>query len=43
MAEAGPVDRPRLLVVHPGAELYGSDRMLLESVTGMLEGARNGA
>ncbi|GAA4752555.1 hypothetical protein GCM10023328_39700 [Modestobacter marinus] len=26
-----------VLVVHPGAELYGSDRMLLESVTGLVE------
>lgn len=32
--------RPRtqtVLVVHPGAELFGSDRMLLESVTGLCE------
>ncbi len=27
----------RILVVHPGAELYGSDRMLLESVIGFIE------
>jgi glycosyltransferase involved in cell wall biosynthesis len=27
----------RVLVVHPGAELYGSDRVLLESVTGLVE------
>lgn len=27
--------RPRLLVVHPGAELYGADRMLLESATAL--------
>ncbi|NEK85476.1 glycosyltransferase family 4 protein [Blastococcus saxobsidens] len=28
----GHEDRPSLLVVHPGSELYGADRMLLESV-----------
>ncbi|WP_374947775.1 glycosyltransferase [Agreia sp.] len=28
--------QPRILVVHPSAELYGSDRVLLESVTGFL-------
>jgi glycosyltransferase involved in cell wall biosynthesis len=27
----------RVLVAHPGAELYGSDRVLLESVTGLIE------
>ncbi|MGY1727481.1 glycosyltransferase [Geodermatophilus sp. SYSU D01062] len=27
--------RPRVLVAHPGAELYGSDRVLLESVEGL--------
>ncbi|PWJ56041.1 Glycosyltransferase involved in cell wall bisynthesis [Quadrisphaera granulorum] len=27
----------RVLVTHPGAELYGSDRMVLESVQGLLE------
>ncbi|MGY1771713.1 glycosyltransferase [Blastococcus sp. SYSU D00813] len=27
--------RPRLLVVHPGSELYGADRMLLESATAL--------
>lgn len=27
----------RVLVAHPGGELYGSDRMLLESVAGMLD------
>ncbi len=27
--------RPPLLVVHPGAELYGADRMLLESATAL--------
>lgn len=33
--------QPRILVVHPSAELYGSDRVLLESVTGFLaHGAR---
>lgn len=26
-----PAGRPRVLVAHPGAELYGSDRVLLES------------
>lgn len=32
---------PALLFAHPGAELYGSDRMLLESVAGAIEaGAR---
>lgn len=34
----GPVrvaGRPRILVVHPGAELYGSDRVLLESATAL--------
>ncbi|MGY1708518.1 glycosyltransferase [Geodermatophilus sp. SYSU D00758] len=29
------VRRPALLVAHPGAELYGSDRVLLESVGGL--------
>jgi len=28
--------RPRVLVVHPSAELYGSDRQLLESVSALL-------
>lgn len=28
--------RPSVLVVHPGAELFGSDRMLLESVNGLV-------
>jgi GT2 family glycosyltransferase len=28
--------RPRVLVAHPGAELYGSDRMMLESVDGLI-------
>ncbi len=27
--------RPRLLVAHPGAELYGADRMLLEAATAL--------
>ncbi|MGY1601007.1 glycosyltransferase [Geodermatophilus sp. SYSU D00815] len=31
--------RPAVLVVHPGAELYGSDRVLLESVTALQERA----
>ena len=30
-------DPKSVLVVHPGAELFGSDRMLLESVEGLLE------
>ncbi|MGY1732278.1 glycosyltransferase [Geodermatophilus sp. SYSU D01045] len=30
--------RPRVLVAHPGAELYGSDRVLLESVEGLADG-----
>jgi glycosyltransferase involved in cell wall biosynthesis len=29
-----------VLVVHPGADLYGSDRMLLESVTGLVQDGR---
>ncbi|MCW1803782.1 glycosyltransferase family 4 protein [Brachybacterium squillarum] len=29
--------QPTVLVVHPGAELFGSDRMLLESVAGLRE------
>jgi glycosyltransferase involved in cell wall biosynthesis len=32
--------QPRILVAHPSAELYGSDRVLLESVAGFV---RNGA
>lgn len=33
--------RPTALLVHPGAEMFGSDRMLLESATGLIEaGAR---
>jgi glycosyltransferase involved in cell wall biosynthesis len=32
----GHDERTRVLVAHPGAELYGSDRMLLESVTGLV-------
>ncbi|KJL21416.1 Glycogen synthase [Microbacterium oxydans] len=33
--------RPTVLLVHPGAELFGSDRMLLESAIGLVEsGAR---
>jgi GT2 family glycosyltransferase len=31
--------RPAVLVVHPGAELYGSDRVLLESVRGLAAAA----
>ncbi len=29
------MNRPSLLVAHPGAELYGADRMLLESATAL--------
>ncbi|MFD8770872.1 glycosyltransferase [Microbacterium oxydans] len=33
--------RPTVLLVHPGAEMFGSDRMLLESAIGLVEsGAR---
>ncbi|WNV76399.1 glycosyltransferase [Geodermatophilus sp. DSM 44513] len=32
---AHPGPRPAVLVVHPGAELYGADRVLLESVTAL--------
>ncbi len=31
--------RPAVLVVHPGAELYGSDRVLRESVAALADGA----
>ncbi|WP_235500860.1 glycosyltransferase [Agreia sp. Leaf244] len=31
------MSQPRILVVHPSAELYGSDRVLLESVAGFVE------
>lgn len=31
-----PQSRRPVLVVHPGAELYGSDRMLVESVAGLV-------
>lgn len=34
-ADPRPDDRPPLLVVHPGAELYGADRVLLESATAL--------
>jgi glycosyltransferase involved in cell wall biosynthesis len=33
--EPVPAARPPLLVVHPGAELYGADRVLLESATAL--------
>jgi GT2 family glycosyltransferase/glycosyltransferase involved in cell wall biosynthesis len=33
---AGGTGRRRVLVAHPGAELYGSDRVLLESVAGLV-------
>ncbi len=36
MTGAGAGHAPRLLVAHPGADLYGSDRMLLESVDAMV-------
>ena len=29
--------RRTILVAHPGSELYGSDRVLLESVSGLLD------
>ena len=35
---AAPAPRPRVLVVHPGAELYGADRVLLESATALATG-----
>lgn len=36
-----PSDRRTALLVHPGAEMFGSDRMLLESARGLVEaGAR---
>ncbi|WP_324276038.1 hypothetical protein [Blastococcus brunescens] len=31
----GPGPRPSVLVAHPGAELYGADRMLLEAVAAL--------
>ena len=31
----GPAARPRVLVVHPGAELYGADRVLAESASAL--------
>ena len=34
-SEPGAAPRPPLLVVHPGAELYGADRVLLESVSAL--------
>lgn len=36
----GPGEPGSVLVVNPGADLYGSDRMLLESVSGLLEVGR---
>ncbi|ROP42994.1 glycosyltransferase involved in cell wall biosynthesis [Pseudokineococcus lusitanus] len=33
----GGAARPRVLVTHPSAELYGSDRMLAESVHGLVD------
>lgn len=38
MTGAADLSGLRVLAVHPGAEMFGSDRMLLESVTGMVEG-----
>ncbi|MGY1615772.1 glycosyltransferase family 4 protein [Geodermatophilus sp. SYSU D00691] len=35
MSSAEDSNRPPLLVVHPGAELYGADRVLLESATAL--------
>lgn len=38
---SGHGDQRTVLLVHPGAELFGSDRMLLESASGLVEaGAR---
>jgi glycosyltransferase involved in cell wall biosynthesis len=37
-SEPSAAPRPRLLVVHPGAELYGADRVLLESVAALAAG-----
>lgn len=34
---AARTSSPTVLVAHPGAELYGSDRMMLESVSAMVE------
>ena len=34
-SESTAAPRPPLLVVHPGAELYGADRVLLESATAL--------
>lgn len=40
-AAAGEDAAPTVIVAHPGAELFGSDRMMLESVTGLVgAGAR---
>lgn len=40
-ADGRPHSRPTYLVAHPGAELFGSDRMALESVRGFVSaGAR---
>ncbi|MCU1615894.1 MAG: hypothetical protein JWO98_3434, partial [Frankiales bacterium] len=36
---SGPAGRPAVLVVHAGAELYGSDRVLLESVGALVASA----
>ena len=33
-------DPPTVLVAHPGAELYGSDRMVLEAVSGLVDAGR---
>lgn len=34
------VGRGLLLVAHPSADLYGSDRVLLESISGLVEDGR---
>jgi len=34
---AQAADRPTVLFAHPSPDLYGSDRMLLESVTAVVE------
>jgi GT2 family glycosyltransferase/glycosyltransferase involved in cell wall biosynthesis len=38
-ARRPPGQRPSIVMVHPGAELYGSDRVFLESVTALLPSA----
>lgn len=36
-SRSAPGDRVTVLVAHPGSELYGSDRMVLESVRGLAD------